>query len=243
MIIMLKLYSTTEGRDPVNKIIGDSSLENKFDHNPNDVNEQFRIRTHLEYVENIIRNQSPLSLMKLNALNHLNEYWKRGQFPTHNHFQQQRLPRFIDHNGIHCAAGYMILKSPGFEYLPNKINARYEYSFIDQIANSTDNHLNKWMNMYEFNVNELSMIQPTYEFLNRRQSEKRDMSSKEQSQVKNNSLDEKEKLSQSTKVIQPPTISKPDRRQPEERDISSKEQFQVKNNSLDEEEKSSQSTK
>ncbi|CAF0988181.1 unnamed protein product [Didymodactylos carnosus] len=39
--------------------------------------------------------------------NHLNEYWKTGQFPTHNHnhHQEQRLPRFIDHSGIHCAIG------------------------------------------------------------------------------------------------------------------------------------------
>ncbi|CAF4045990.1 unnamed protein product, partial [Rotaria sordida] len=43
--------------------------------------------------------------MKCNALYYLNEYWKRGQFPTHNRHQQeggqqQRLPRFIDHNGV-----------------------------------------------------------------------------------------------------------------------------------------------
>ncbi|CAF1460958.1 unnamed protein product [Rotaria sordida] len=164
-------FPTTIERDPVNKVIGDSSLEDEFDQNPTDIDEQSRIRIHLKYVENFIRNQSSLSLMKCNALDHLNEYWKKGQFPTHNRYQQEgeqqqkRLPRFIDHNGVHCAVGYMILKSPGFEHLPNQINTNYEYSFIDEIGNSNNSDLTKWMNMYEFNLNELAMIQPTYEHM------------------------------------------------------------------------------
>ncbi|CAF3118650.1 unnamed protein product [Rotaria sp. Silwood2] len=167
-------FSTTIARDPVNKVIGDSSLEGKFDQNLTDIDEQSRIRIHLKYVENFIRNQSSLSLMKCNALDYLNGYWTQGQFPAHNRYQQeggqqQRLPRFIDHNGVHCAVGYMILKSPGFEHLPNQINTNYEYSFIDEIGNSNNSDLTKWMNMYEFNLNELAMIQPTYEHMRRPQ--------------------------------------------------------------------------
>ncbi|CAF1167003.1 unnamed protein product [Adineta steineri] len=128
-------------KDPVNKVVGDSSLANKFYQYLSDVDEQSRIRIRLEYVENFIRNQLSVSLMKCNALDHHNEYWKKGQFPKHNQCQQkvaeeekQRSPRFIDHNGVHCAVGYMILKSPGFEHLPNQINIKNEYSFIDEIG-------------------------------------------------------------------------------------------------------------
>ncbi|UJR29750.1 hypothetical protein I4U23_017298 [Adineta vaga] len=59
---------------------------------------------------------------------------KKGQSPTHDshHEERERLPRFIDHNGVHCGVAYMILKSSGFEHLPNEINQTYEYSFIDE---------------------------------------------------------------------------------------------------------------
>src|SRR4051812_48169007 len=83
-----------------------------------------------------------------------------GKFPQHNKkYLDKRLPRFIDHIGTHCAIGYMILKLPGYEYLPQEINKQYEYSYINDIKH---NDLQKWMNQYEFNLNELSMIQPTY---------------------------------------------------------------------------------
>ncbi|CAF1449193.1 unnamed protein product [Didymodactylos carnosus] len=147
-------------------IVENQNYLNKFGHSPTgNGNEQLRIRTHLEYVENLIRNQtstSSSSLLQLQALDYLNDYWNIGQFPQHDKYYQHRLPRFIDHNDIHCAVGYMISRSPAFEYVPKQINKKYEYSDVDQIKN---NNLDKWMNLYQFSLNELSMIQPTYSFM------------------------------------------------------------------------------
>ncbi|CAF1595718.1 unnamed protein product [Didymodactylos carnosus] len=63
--------------------------------------------------------------------------------------------------GLESNPGFPRDGSPSFEYVPKQINEKYEYSDVDQIKN---NNLDKWMNLYQFNLNELSMIQPTYSF-------------------------------------------------------------------------------
>ena len=157
----------------VNKIIGDLSFEEKYGSLPLPTSsETQRVQTHLEYAELLIRRQTEVNnnnSKKLVALDYLNYYWRKGQFPQHNNsvsIDNNRRPRFIDHHNVHCAVGYLILKSPGFEQLPDDINHKNEYSYVDEMKNE---NLNKWMNLYGYTLEELSLIQPTYEFLENQQ--------------------------------------------------------------------------
>ena len=87
-------------------------------------------------------------------------YWKIGEFPQHDPSLESgtlRRPRFIDHRNVHCAVGYLILKSPGFEQLPKEINLASEYCYIDEIKNE---NLKKWIKQYGYTLEELQMIQP-----------------------------------------------------------------------------------
>lgn len=151
----------------VNKMIGDLSFKEKFGSFPLQTSSEIlRIQTHLEYVELLIRRQTQTeynSSKKLDSLAHLNFYWKQGVFPQRNStfdIKDNRRPRFIDHRNVHCAVGYLILKSPGFEQLPKEIHLHHEYSYIDEIKNE---NLERWMNVYNFTLEELKMIQPTYD--------------------------------------------------------------------------------
>ena len=151
----------------VNKVIGDLSFKEKYGSFPLQTSSEIlRIQTHLEYVETLIRQQSQTNSnisKKLDSLDHLNYYWKQGDFPQHETslpINESRRPRFIDHRNVHCAVGYLILKSPGFEQLPMEINRHNEYSYIDEIKNE---NLEKWMNLYDYTLEELKLIQPTYE--------------------------------------------------------------------------------
>ncbi|UJR19960.1 hypothetical protein I4U23_023092 [Adineta vaga] len=153
----------------VNKVIGDLSFIEKHGSFPLETTSDIlRIQTHLEYVESFIRRQTEMNnnnSMKLKILDHLNTYWKQGEFPEHNtsfNIDENRSPRFVDHRNVHCAVGYLILKSPGFEQLPNEINLHNEYSYVNQIKND---NLSKWMGLYDFTLEELSLIQPTYDHM------------------------------------------------------------------------------
>ena len=150
----------------VNKMIGDVSFKEKYGSFPLPTSSEIvRIQTHLEYVELLIRRQTQAKInssKKFQSLDHLNYYWKQGEFPQHNTslgIKGSRRPRFIDHRNAYCAVGYLILKSPGFEQLPSEINHHHEYSYVDEINNE---NLEKWMNLYGYTLEELKLIQPTY---------------------------------------------------------------------------------
>jgi hypothetical protein len=168
ILALLTLALRSAGHDSfsVNKVIGNRSFKEKYGSFPLQTSSEIlRIQTHLEYAESLIRRQtqtnSNSSLKKLDSLDHLNYYWKQGEFPQHDTslaIDGSRRPRFIDHRNVHCAVGYLILKSPGFEQLPEEINLHNEYSYIDEIKNE---NLEKW-NLYDYTLEELKLIQPTY---------------------------------------------------------------------------------
>lgn len=167
MVLLMSPLLSASDSFSVNRIIGDISLKEKYGSFPlRTTSEILRIQTHLEYVELFIRRQTQSRIngsKKLESLDHLNSYWKQAKFPQHNtsfDIKGNRRPRFIDHRNVHCAVAYLILKSPGFEQLPNEINLHNEYSYIDEIKYQ---NLQKWMNLYDYTVEELKLIQPTYE--------------------------------------------------------------------------------
>src|SRR5262245_26542479 len=89
-------------RGAVNAILGDDSYVAKFGTLPGpDVDEQLRLRVHLEHVEQLLREADTSTLVpelaraRARNLGLLREYHRRGVFPT-NHTFAGRRPHFID---------------------------------------------------------------------------------------------------------------------------------------------------
>jgi hypothetical protein len=129
-----------------------------------EIPEQVRIKTHLQYVEGILRNRPVDHLSekqqrnRFNYLNHLREYYKAGEFPYNDGHPNARRPTFISRDGKICAVGYLIEKSLGREIV-ERINQKYKYAYITDIDTPVFKH---WVESSGFTLRELAMIQPAY---------------------------------------------------------------------------------
>lgn len=106
---------STNNSQTINPLVGDISFISKFGYQPDQkTNDDLRIRTHLEYVENLLREKnisdlSPgLQLKRKYLLDLLHNYWQAGVFPRNYDYNNQRQPCFIDRNGRICAVGYLV---------------------------------------------------------------------------------------------------------------------------------------
>jgi hypothetical protein len=150
---------------PVNSVLGDASYLIKYQNLPDKYsNEVIRIKTHLEYVENLLRNTSTKHLNKLQqfkrrqAIENLHFYWTAGIFPENRDFLNDRKPCFIDEKGNLCAVGYLIEKSAGRE-VAEQINARFQYEYLLEME---WNVIDEWIASSGLTKLECAMIQPTY---------------------------------------------------------------------------------
>ncbi|MCF0069436.1 hypothetical protein LZD49_03075 [Dyadobacter sp. CY261] len=162
LISVYKERRSTEGT--INPIIGDASFEARFGTVPDaDTDDDLRIATHLEYVENALRKRemSELSVelrsKRMQLLDLLHEYWSAGIFPK-NYEQKGRKPCFIDQDGIICAVGYLIEQTAGRAAAEN-INSRYKYATIFEM---NDKNVDNWIAQSGLSKEECAMIQPTY---------------------------------------------------------------------------------
>lgn len=153
------------GRTSINAVIGDMSYLHAFDLKPTErVPDQIRIRTHLQYVERILRTRSVEHLSdeqiinRENHLDNLREYYQAGEFPHNDGHPDSRRPTFISKDGNICAVGYLIEKSLGRKIV-EKINQQYKYSFIQNIDHPI---FDDWVESSGFTIHELAMIQPQY---------------------------------------------------------------------------------
>jgi len=151
-------------REVINPIIGDLSFVSTFGYEPTaSTDEDLRIRTHLSFVENSLRNKdvSGLSPMmqdkRTYLLDRLKEYWQTGKFPR-NYDYPDRRPCFIDRDNTICAVGYLIEKSAGRD-VANQINSIHQY---DDILDMHDPVVDRWINESGFSETEIAMIQPFY---------------------------------------------------------------------------------
>lgn len=149
----------------VNAVIGDVSYFKTFGEAPDkNIEESLRIKTHLMYVENLLRGRDVSSLSKekqekrLEMLNLLNTYWNAGEFPKNYDFQNQRVPCFIDKEGNICAVGYLIEHSSGRE-LAEEINGKFKYSPLLEME---DEAVEYWIESSGLTKKECAMIQPWY---------------------------------------------------------------------------------
>ena len=153
--------------DAVNVLIGDLSFVEKYGTFPDHgVNENLRISTHLEYVENQLRQKGVKRLSstqrkaRLRNIELLQEYRLNGIFPKNYDYPNQRKPCFIDKYERICAIGYLIEKTAGRK-VAEAVNAKFQYRTIFEMKSAD---LETWIYQSGISKNELAMIQPVYEF-------------------------------------------------------------------------------
>lgn len=149
----------------INPLLGNISYTSKFGHLPDATTDNnLRIRTHLEYVENLLRNKNvsnlsaDLKMKRKHLLDLLHVYWTNGIFPKNYDYTNQRKPCFIDKDGTICAVGFLIEQTLNRQVADN-INNRYKY---DEILSINDSTLNNWELTSGLTKKECAMIQPTY---------------------------------------------------------------------------------
>ncbi len=126
-------------------------------------NKEERIQAHLVNVIDYLNNYQPLGFTdeviakRRQLLEELSAYADAQVFPM-NIYHNERTPYFIDHRGVHCAVGYLILKSGNGE-LAQTISSEHNYDYIKEI---TTNGLTEWASEHGFSVDELKWIQPSY---------------------------------------------------------------------------------
>ena len=105
--------SSVDKSQMVNPLLGDISYESKFGHKPDATTDNnLRIRTHLEYVESLLRSKdvsklsTDLKTKRNQLLNLLHEYWTNGVFPKNYDYPDQRKTCFIDKDGVICGGLY-----------------------------------------------------------------------------------------------------------------------------------------
>ncbi len=122
-----------------------------------------RISYHLDRVIADLRANTPEGLSasalknRIDLLNELQLYANTKVFPT-NLYHKMRTPYFIDDFGVHCAVGYMIMKS-GHSELSNRIRDEHNYDYLKDI---TTPGVLEWAAEHGFTFEELAWIQPGY---------------------------------------------------------------------------------
>lgn len=149
----------------VNGVIGDESFIATFGQEPGPGDsEDLRLRTHLAYVENLLRSRpvgdlsQELREARAHNLDRLHDYWTAGVFPRNRVVPDHRNPVFIDEAGRICAVGYLFEQDLGREEA-ERINARYKTSTVFEID---DPALGAWLAKSGLTQTEAAMIQPFY---------------------------------------------------------------------------------
>ena len=149
----------------VNPILGDFSYESKFGHKPDaTTDDNLRIITHLEYIENLLRSKdvsnlsAELKTKRKHLLDLLHNYWTNGIFPKNYDFADQRKPCFIDKDGTICAVGYLVEQTTSRQ-VADEINSKHKY---DELLAMNNQIVDKWVLTSGLTKEECAMIQPAY---------------------------------------------------------------------------------
>ncbi len=164
-ILIFSFDKAVNNNQTINPLLGDISFVSKFGHQPNkNTDENSRIKTHLEYIESLLRKKDVSGLPqhlkqnRLHLLNLLHNYWIAGVFPRNYDYKQCRKPCFIDKDNRICAVGYLIEKTAGrktAEYINNKHKN-------DEVLVMNDKTVNNWIANSGLTKEECAMIQPNY---------------------------------------------------------------------------------
>lgn len=150
--------------DTVNAVLGDVSYTEAFGQKPSDTtSEKIRIKTHLQYVINLLERSDTNHLNAEQKQNRrhliqlLEGYKEAGEFPKNRHFQT-RSPVFIDDDGNLCAVGYLIAQTEGIE-AAKTINRDHKFDYIKDIDPKL---IDGWLAKNGITKTEAAMIQPMY---------------------------------------------------------------------------------
>lgn len=169
LLLMAFLYVNIDNEPKtigtINAAIGDESYIQIYGELPKkDTPDHFRIQTHLDYVEGVLRNRPTHHLTteqetnRLKYLDHLNKYIALGEFPHNDGQPDNRRPTFVSENGHICAVGWLVKQTSGSEII-QEINREYKYDFIQDIDHPV---FLDWVEQSGFTIEELAMIQPMY---------------------------------------------------------------------------------
>jgi len=163
-ILIFSFNKSGQKNKAVNPIIGDVSFVKKFGSLPDkNTDEDLRIKTHLEYVESLLRKKDVSNLpadlkeKRLQVLNLLRSYWTAGIFPR-NYDYTERKPCFIDKDNRICAVGFLIERTAGRK-VAEQINTSHKY---DELLAMNDKAVDSWIATSGLTREECAMIQPTY---------------------------------------------------------------------------------
>lgn len=130
-----------------------------------ELRERERIRTHLAAVEAELRGADTGHLtaeQRRNRARHLDvlrAYVERGEFPRNLYHPGQRVPYFVDDQGVHCAVGYLIHRDGGGA-LVRRIAETRNNATIAELAG--DPELVAWLHEAGLTPDEAARIQPAY---------------------------------------------------------------------------------
>jgi hypothetical protein len=152
--------------EPVNAVLGDASFMALYGEAPGaSASEDLRIRTHLQYVEELLRKATVTHLSsdqqrnRARILDHLHNYRLSGNFPRNYDHPGDRRPCFIDRDGNICAVGYLVEQTAGRE-LAEEINRHFQYAYISEMELP---ELANWVEASGLSLQECAMIQPQYQ--------------------------------------------------------------------------------
>ena len=161
----LPAQEPTSNVQTINPIIGDESFVDRFGTHPNEsTSNELRIRVHLQYAEQILREKDVSELseetlqLRSHVLDLLHHYWKKGVFPRNYDYPGERKPCFIDRDGRICAVGYLVEQTTGRE-VAEYINEKFQY---EELMTMSDPVLDEWIKNNGFTKEEMATIQPTY---------------------------------------------------------------------------------
>jgi hypothetical protein len=164
-ILIFSFTKTADQNQSVNPVIGDISFVKKFGVMPNkNTDEALRIKTHLEYVENVLRKKdisnlsSELKEKRNFLLDLLHDYSSAEIFPINYDHKESRKPCFIDKENRICAVGYLIEKTAGRK-VAEQINAKHKY---DELLAMNNKAIDTWIANSGLTKEECAMIQPAY---------------------------------------------------------------------------------
>ncbi len=150
----------------VNAVLRDQSYYQRYGTFPDaQTSEQLRIQTHLLYVEKLLKSHVPKSIpaklypRRQQMLKLLKQYIHNDIFPSQQAYRGRR-PHFIDEQGRLCAVGYLIEQTAGLP-LAQKINKHYSYAYLPEMHLP---ELTTWVKTSGLTLQELAMIQPTYDY-------------------------------------------------------------------------------
>lgn len=148
----------------LNPILGNAALEHISSQERTSLGEVDKVQAHLSYVHDLLVSASanyPESIRekRLATLELLADYIEAGKFPMNVKYEGRR-PCFIDAHGTYCAVGHLVKETVG-EALAALINTHHQYDYISDMDLTA---LTAWIDESGFTLEEIAMIQPTYDF-------------------------------------------------------------------------------